>query len=174
MIVLAPVSNIAAGQNIRLDASGSSASCERSLSRFEWRMIDAGGGGSLVSGATSAEATVLVPSSGALTLELTVTDSAAAVERRRIEVTPSAISTDVARSASGSACPVAINAGPAPAPPAPTPTPTPTNPSSSGSGGGGSFNILMLLMLAWVATMREAAYRKAHRAKRQAASGSYQ
>lgn len=174
MIVLAPVSNIAAGQNIRLDASGSSASCERSLSRFEWRMIDAGGGGSLVSGATSAEATVLVPSSGALTLELTVTDSAAAVERRRIEVTPSAISTDVARSASGSACPVAINAGPAPAPPAPTPTPTPTNPSSSGSGGGGSFNILMLLMLAWVATMREAAYRKAHRAKRQAGSGSYQ
>jgi serine protease len=156
MIVLAPVSTVAAGQNIRLDATATSAACGRTLSSFAWRVVATGGGGSLVSGGSSAEATVLAPSSGVLELELTVTDSVGASERRRIQVTPTSVMTDVARSATAAACPVAINAGPAPPPaPAPTPAPTPAPaPPAASSGGGGSVNILMLLLLLSIAALR--------------------
>ena len=156
MIVLALVGTVSAGQNIRLDAGGSSASCQRTLSRFDWRVIDSGGGGALVGGANATEATVLAPSSGVMRLELTVTDSANAIERRRIEVTPTAINTDVSRNASGAACPIAINAGPPPAPPVSSPPPTAPGSADSG-GGGGSFNILMLLLLWLVASLRHRA-----------------
>jgi serine protease len=165
MMVLAPVSGVTVGQNIRLDARESSAACGRTLSGFAWRVIAAGGGGSLVSGASSPEATVLVPSSGVLELELAITDSAGQSEQRRIRVSTSAVTTDIARQTIGAACPVAINAGPAPPPPAPAPTPAPTpapSPSSSSSGGGGSLNILTGLVLLLVAVLR-------HRRRRGAA-----
>lgn len=134
---------VAAGQNVVLQGGGAAA-CGRSVTSYAWSVISSGTGGSLVSGANSAAATVVAPSSGTLQLRLTVTDSSGATDRADVNIGSSAVSTSARASVSGSACPVAIAIGGNT--PAPTPTPV-TPPASSGGGGGGSVDPLALLLL---------------------------
>jgi serine protease len=142
--VVVPTS-VSAGQNLLLQGGGAAA-CGRSVSSYSWSVVSSGTGGAIVSGANSAAATVVAPSSGTMQVRLTVTDSSGAVDRAEVNIGATSASSAARSSVTGSGCPVAIVIGGNM--PTPTPTPTPvTPPASSGGGGGGSIDPLALLLL---------------------------
>ena len=132
--------SVAAGQNFTLQGGVSAASCGRSISAYSWRVVEAGTGGAIVSGANAAIVTALAPTAGTLRLRLTVTDDTGATDLTEVAVTATAASTSGPTSTGANACPAAINAGGGSGgggtTPTPTPTPTPTTPASGGGGGG--------------------------------------
>jgi len=140
-------SSVTAGQNVVLQGGGAAA-CGRSVSSYAWSVVNAGTGGSLVSGSNSAAATVVAPSSGTLQVRLTVTDSSGAIDRADVNISASSASSTARSSVTVSACPTAIVIGGAPPTPTPSPNPTPvTPPTASGGGGGGSLDPLAFLLL---------------------------
>lgn len=142
-VVVLPAS-VSAGQNATLQASTSTASCGRSVQSYAWSVLATGAGGALVSGANTAAATVVPPTSGTLQLQLTVVDNQGARDTALVNVTANAISSDSPRVVAGAACPTELSfAPPVTAPPS---VPTTPAPSSSG-GGGGALNVWFLLGL---------------------------
>ena len=101
-------STVAAGSHAVLDASGSAASCGRTINAYSWT---ASGGASIVSGATSAQVTIL-PGSATGTVTLTVTDSAGATDTATVTVTSSSASSSAPTTAGTSACPTAVSTAP--------------------------------------------------------------
>ncbi len=97
---------IIAGSSGVWDASGSSASCNRTIASYAWA---ASGGVTIVAGSTAAQATILP---GAGTVTLTVTDNTGAADVATITVT-SESATSAAPSAAGiSACPTPLSITP--------------------------------------------------------------
>ncbi len=94
----------ASGSSVVFDASGSAASCNRTIQSYAWT---ASGGTRILSGAASAQVTV----TGSGTLILTVTDSQGAVDTATITVGSTKASTS-APSAGGNACPTAVSVAP--------------------------------------------------------------
>jgi len=95
-----------ASGSITFNASGSAASCNRSLASYQWT---ASGGTTILSGASSAQVTV----TGSGTLTLLVTDSQGATDTATITVGPTSATTSAPTSAGSSACPTAVSATPA-------------------------------------------------------------
>jgi serine protease len=95
----------AANSSIVFDASGSGASCGRTLQSYAWT---ASGGTSILSGATAAQVTV----TGTGTLTLTVTDSQGATDTATITVGSTSATTSAPASAGSSACPTAVSVTP--------------------------------------------------------------
>ena len=131
-VIVAPAS-VTAGQNATLQANASTASCGRTLQTYAWTVLASGAGGALVSGANTASATVLPPTSGTLQLQLTVTDNQGARDTARVNLTATSASSDSPPGVAGPACPSELSF----APPVTTPPSTPTSPSAASSGGGG-------------------------------------
>jgi uncharacterized membrane protein YgcG len=72
--VAVPSSGYAAGSNVVLNAAGSAAACHAAISSYAWTIP--GGGGTIVSGASSNAVTVVAPSgANSFTVQLTVTDN---------------------------------------------------------------------------------------------------
>jgi serine protease len=105
---VATPSTLAAGTNATFDASGSAASCGRTIASYAW---SASGGVSIVSGSSAASVTVL-PGTGTLTL--TVTDSEGATDTAVVTLTASSASTSAPRSAGSSPCPTSLSVTPSP------------------------------------------------------------
>ena len=127
----------AAGQDVTLRASGSAAACNRTVSGYAWTVVGGGPSPPPINGADTATATVAVPASGTLTLQLTVTDSAGATDQALVAIGPGFITSPAPSSAGTASCPAAIN---------PVPS-TPQSPIAS-SGGGGAIGGAALLALA--------------------------
>lgn len=104
---IAAQGTVAAGQNLVLQGSGSAASCGRRVATYSWA-VTSGAAGTLVSGANAASATVLVPASGTVRVQLTVTDDQGAQDSAEIVIGPTSATTTAPSNVTGAACPVAI------------------------------------------------------------------
>ncbi|HUX72615.1 MAG TPA: S8 family serine peptidase [Steroidobacteraceae bacterium] len=104
---------VAAGSNAVFDASGSAASCNRSIASYAW---SASGGVTLASAANLAQVTA-VPGSTAGTLTLVVTDSSGASDTATIDVpsngAPLAPGVPASAGSAASACPAPLAVAPA-------------------------------------------------------------
>jgi len=138
-VIVVPTS-VTAGQNATLQASGSTAACGRSVQSYSWSVLSSGSGGALVSGANTASATVLSPTSGTLQLQLTVTDNQGARDAALVSITATSATSDSPGAVAGAACPTELSFTP------PAPPPSSTDGSGSG-GGGGALDLWVLLSL---------------------------
>jgi serine protease len=96
--------SVSAGQNVELSAVGSAAACDRVIASYAWSIVS-GGSGTGVAGADRPVATVVAPTSGSLTVRLTVTDDASRQDTADVIVTATAASTAAPSTAGPSACP---------------------------------------------------------------------
>ncbi len=135
--------NVAAGQNVTLDASGSAAACGRTVASYAWSVVAPLANPPTIVGAGTSTATILAPVSGSITLRVTVTDNQNRSDSAEILIEPDTISSSAPASAGSAACAAAVISGPTPASAAPAPTPAP----STGRGGGGSIGLAPLFLL---------------------------
>lgn len=150
---------VAPGQNVSLDASGSAASCNHTVASYAWVVTQPTSNPPPVVGANTSTATVTAPSSGSVTLRLTVTDDAGHTDAADVVVDSFSATSSAPANAGNSACIAAITSGPTPTTdpvgsttPTPTPTPQPSGSSSSGGkGGGGSLEFVTLGLLGLLA-----------------------
>jgi serine protease len=133
------------GQNVVLDASGSSAACGRTLSGFAWTPIAPTGSPPTIVGTDTSTATVVAPASGTITLRLTVTDNLGHIDAADVVLGATSHSTDAPASAGATPCATSITSGTTPGA-AVTPA-TPSSPSHSSGGGGGAFDRASLGLL---------------------------
>jgi serine protease len=157
--------NVAAGQNVTMNAAGSAASCSRTLASYAWAVTQPTTNPPVLTGANTATATLIAPSTGSVTVKLTVTDDQGRTDSADVIIGATTANTAAPANAGSTACIAAVTSGPTPTPggstptptPAPTPTPTPTPQPSSSSGGGhggggGSFELFTLGLLGLLAS----------------------
>lgn len=140
--------NVSPGQEVTLDAGGSTAACGRSVASYWWTVVD-DPSNSPISGADTPTATVLAPASGSFTVRLTVTDDAGRQDTADVIVRPTSVTTTAPVTGGDRACLQEISFTPSPGsgdPPSSPGTGTPP-PSSGGGGGGGFFDWLTLLVM---------------------------
>ncbi len=169
--IAAPLTT-AAGQDVRLDASGSGAACGRNISGYTWEVVSAPTPAPGIVGANTAVATVVTPASGTVVLRLTITDDRGLTDIATVNIGSQFVSSPAPASANSGVCPSPESPAPEPptppapqppdpAPPTPpTPTPPPTTtippvvaPPSSGGGGGGGGGSLAWVSLAMLALL---------------------
>jgi serine protease len=146
--------NVAAGQNVLLNAAASAAACGRTIASYAWFVTAPTINPPAILGANTSAATVIAPSSGSITLRLTVTDSQNQTDTADIQVESDRASTAAPAMAGSTPCAAPVTSGPTPGAATPTPTPAPApnpTPPKSGGGGGGSIGMttLFLLILLW-------------------------
>jgi serine protease len=100
---------IAAGGNAVLDASGSAASCGRTVASYAWT---AAGAVAIVSGNNAAQATITPTGSGTVTL--VVTDNMGATDTATIAVTATSATSTAPTNAGPAACPTPLHVTPTP------------------------------------------------------------
>jgi serine protease len=141
--------NVFPGQNVSLNAAASAASCGRSIVSFSWLVVLPVTNPPAIVGANTANATVIAPASGSITVRVTVTDSLGRSDSANVLVEPTRVSSTAPATAGTAACATPVVSGQTPGAPAPPPPPVtpPAIGSSSGGGGGGSIGYLTLLLL---------------------------
>jgi hypothetical protein len=163
---IAVPNNVSAGQNVTLNAGASAAACNRTLTTFAWTVVQPTLNPPTIVGANTASATVIAPSSGSITLRVTVTDDQSHTDSADVSVESTRALTSAPASAGNGACAAAITSGPTPVNTTPTPT-TPTTPATPSTparsrGGGGSLEPLTLGLLGLFALIRFRRRRYAH------------
>lgn len=140
--------NVSPGQDVVLNAGGSAAACNRTVADFGWSVVSPTVDPPVILGADTASATVIAPSSGSITLRLTVTDDQGSTDTADVVIQPTQAGTAAPASAGSTACAATVVSGPtpggsnpSPTPPAPAPTPR------GGGGGGGRLDGIVLLLL---------------------------
>jgi serine protease len=159
---------VSAGQNVALNASASAAACGKTVTSFAWTVVAPLTNPPAIVGANTANATVIAPSAGSLTLRMTVTDSQGQSDSADVLVQSNRASSAAPASAGSTACaaPVTSGATPGAAAPVPIPTPTPNPPPGNGGGGGGgggsidltTLSLLGALWLGWRSRRRAAIF----------------
>jgi serine protease len=151
---LSLLTDVNPGQTVSLSAAGSAAACGRTVSGYAWTVTAPTSNPPAIIGANTATASVIAPSTGTVTLHLTVTDDLGLTDSTDVVVSPTSTSTTAPVSAGSTPCAAAVTSGPTPQPvstpppsPTPSPTPNPTTTTSSHHGGGGSFELLTLTLL---------------------------
>ena len=141
--------NVAAGQNVALNASGSAAACERTLSSFAWTVVAPLTNPPVIVGADTSTATVIAPNSGSITLRVTVTDNESRTDAAEIRVESNRATSTATASAGTTPCASPVISGPTPTGTTPNPpAPSPAQPArGGGGGGGGSFDLASLFLL---------------------------
>ena len=152
------------GQNVSLNAAGSAASCGRTVASYAWTVVLPATNPPAIVGANTASATVISPTTGAITVRVTVTDNLGQTDSANVLIEPARVTSAAPATAGTAACATPVVSGPTPGAPAPPPStpsfPTPP-PSSGGGGGGGGGSIEYLTLLLLVAmTARLAARRR--------------
>ncbi|HVW70775.1 MAG TPA: S8 family serine peptidase [Steroidobacteraceae bacterium] len=108
--------SVSSGQNVVLSAIGSAAACGHTISGYMWSAV--GSGTIAIQGANSASATVVAPSSGPITIQVTVTDDAGLTDTAQVVISTTAATTSAPASADNGTCPapatpVAVSVSPA-------------------------------------------------------------
>lgn len=145
--VVALPGNVSAGQNVVLNGSATTASCNRTIASYAWTTVS-GTNPSGISGADTSTAAVIAPAAGSsYTVRLTVTDNMGAQDTANVVMTSSSASSSAPSVAGPGACPTDIAYSAPATPPDSTPAPIPgvPDPPSNGGGGGGALDVLTLL-----------------------------
>ncbi len=143
-------SSIGSGQEVVLEAGGSAAACNRTITSYAWVLVDGGSNPPAIVGADSQTARIAAPVSGSYTLQLTVTDDAGLTDVVTATLTATALTTMAPTTAGAQACPAVIQVADGDGSGSDTgsengsSTGTDT-PQSSGGGGGISPGLLLLL-----------------------------
>ncbi|MFO1407451.1 MAG: S8 family serine peptidase [Steroidobacteraceae bacterium] len=107
---------VAAGQNVVLDGTPSSAACGSNLGTYAWAVVSSiGGASTTISGANGPTATVVAPASGSYVVRLTVTDDAGRIDTADVRVSSTAATTTAAPFTAAPVCAapvVAVNVSP--------------------------------------------------------------
>ena len=129
--------NVSPGQEVILDASGSSATCTREIVSYSWSVVDDPANGdpeaTPISGADTARAMIIAPPSGSITVRLTVTDDAGLTDSADVIVTSTSATTTAPATAGDSPCLEEISFTP---PEGSGDDPLPGPGSGGGAGGG--------------------------------------
>jgi serine protease len=104
---IAVTSTVSAGQNVTLSAMDSAAACGHTIASYSWSVV--GSSTTAIQGANSPSATVVAPSSGSVTVQVTVTDDAGLTDTAQVVIGPTAASTTAPASANNGTCPAAAN-----------------------------------------------------------------
>ena len=145
-------SSVSAGQNASFNASGSSASCGRTVAGFSWTVVAPITNPPALLGADTATATVIAPTSGSVTLRVTVTDNLGRADSADVVVGPSSATTTAPAAAGAVACAPAVTSGTTPGSGSSSSSSGSSSSSSSsssggGGGGGGFVDPVTLLLL---------------------------
>jgi serine protease len=156
--------SVAAGQNVTLQASGSAAACGRTVASYLWTVVAPLVNPPAIAGADTAVATVIAPSSGTVTLRLTVTDNLNRTDIAEVSVEPSRATSTAPSSAGNTPCAAPVISGPTPDGSVPPPVPAPATmpPSRGGGGGGGSLGLTTLCLLGVLCLGRSLRRHKPH------------
>ena len=155
--------SVSPGQNVKLNASASAAACGRSVSSFAWTVVSPTINPPAVVGANTATASVIAPTSGSITLRVTVTDDQGRVDAAEVVVEPNRTTSaapavrrqcrlrDPGDFGSDARC--VPTTPPPPSPPPPSPG---SGGGSRGGGGGGSLEFVTLILLGTLLWRRRA------------------
>jgi serine protease len=153
--------SVSLGQTVAMDAGGSAAACGSSITSYSWTVVSPTVNPPAITGANTANATVIAPAFTSYTLRLTVTDEQNRSDSADILIEQDRASSSAPASAGTAACPSGSSAPPPPpsgggtTPPPSSPPGTPTFPKKSGGGGGGgSFGLVSLILLGALAAAR--------------------
>ncbi len=102
--VLTPTS-VSAGQNVSLQASGSAAACGRTVSSYAWTVVS---GTAALTGENTNTAVLQAPTSGTVTVRVTVTDDAGRTDAADVVVSPTTATTSAPSNAGTKACLTAV------------------------------------------------------------------
>jgi serine protease len=102
---IAPPASVSPGQNASLSAAGSAAACGHTVASYAWSVV--GSSTIPVQGANTPFATVVAPSSGSITVQVTVTDDAGLTDTAQVTVSSNTATTTAPASANNGSCPVA-------------------------------------------------------------------
>jgi serine protease len=149
---------VAAGQNVVLNASGSAAACNRTVASFAWTVVAPATNPPAIVGADTSTATVIAPTSGTVTVRVTVTDNQSRVDTADVSIEPTRATTAAPAAAGSTPCAAPVTSGPTPRASTVTPSPTPAPSPTPRRGGGGGFveltTISLLVVLAILRVMR--------------------
>jgi serine protease len=170
------------GTPVTLQGTGSSGSCNRTISAYQWTVVSPTSSPPTITDANLATASVNAPSGTAeYVIRLTVTDDQGRTDAADVTIRSISFTTAAPSNAGSTACPtpITIDQGsplPNPNPPAPSP-PGPTTPSSGGGGGALDlltilFNIVVVIVAALLPRRRDRSADFAQRA-RPASAGAY-
>lgn len=101
---LAAPAAVSAGQNVTLSAIGSAAACGHTIASYAWSVV--GSSTVPIQGANTPSATVVAPTSGSFTVQVTVTDDAGLTDSAQVVVTATTATTTAPASAYNGTCPV--------------------------------------------------------------------
>jgi serine protease len=107
--VVRPAS-VVAGQPVALSGAGSAGACNRTIASYSWTIVS--GAGSLTSTNTAATSLSGAPTSGSVTVRLTVTDDAGKQDTADVAVSSTTTSSAAPSNAGSNACPAAITPPP--------------------------------------------------------------
>jgi serine protease len=102
VVAIAVPTNGTAGQNVSLSGAASGAACNRSVATFTWTAVSPAN--YAIHGANSAVATIVAPSSGSVTLRLTITDDAGRTDSNTVAVSSSRATTTAPAAANAGSC----------------------------------------------------------------------
>jgi serine protease len=151
--------SVSPGQNVNLNASASAAACGRSVSSYAWTVVSPTINPPAIVGANTATASVIAPSSGSITLRVTVSDDQGRVDAAEVVVEPNRTTSTAPASAGSAACAIPVTSGVTPGtPPAPPSSPPPSGSGGGkrGGGGGGSIEFVTLTLLGTLLWRRRA------------------
>jgi serine protease len=94
---------VASGQNVTLSAVGSAAACGHSIATYAWTIVAPSN--VPVQGANMPDAIVVAPSSGSITLQVTVTDDAGLTDTAQVTISSTTATTSAPSAASKGSCP---------------------------------------------------------------------
>ena len=101
---LAVPATVSAGQNVALSAVGSAAACGHTIASYAWSVV--GSSTVAVQGANTPSATMVAPTSGSITVQVTVTDDAGLTDSAQVVVSATSATTTAPASANNGTCPV--------------------------------------------------------------------
>jgi serine protease len=104
---IAVTSSVSAGQNVTLSAMDSAAACGHTVAGYSWTVV--GSSTTPIQGANTPLATVVAPSSGSITVQVTVTDDAGLTDTAQVVVGATAATTNAPASANNGTCPKSAN-----------------------------------------------------------------
>jgi len=100
---IAVPASVSAGQNVTLSAAGSAAACGHTIASYSWTVV--GSSTTPVQNANAPAATVIAPTSGSITVQVTVTDDAGLTDTAQATITATSATTPAPSAANNGTCP---------------------------------------------------------------------